>query len=236
MMKAAIALSGLLAITAHAADEPPSLIGLLDRAGRYVRTFQSDFETVISDETYVQRERQSRFDRASNATRTISSEALFMWVTEDRSWLMVRNVLKVDGRSVPDSRARLEGALRDSAPRTATATAQASGVEPLASRPLVSRFRQLRDESARFNLGHIFRNVNDPMLPFQFVDPSYQPRFSFAIAGPDTIDGVAVWKLTFAEIETPSMPTVVTVDRHTSPATGEICSHRAASSCGSTSH
>src|SRR5712671_2434525 len=57
------------------------------------------------------------------------------------------------------------------------------------------------------------------MLPFQFVDPSYQPRFTFEIAGQDTINGIATWKLEFAEKAT---PTVVTVDRHDTFSKGEI--------------
>jgi hypothetical protein len=145
-----------------------------------------------------------------------------MWVKEEQTWLMVRNVLRVDGRAVPDSRARLERAIADVGSQGPEASATGSSsppARPLGFEPLANRFRRLRDESARFNLGGIHRNLNDPMLPFQFVDPAYRPRFSFTLSGEDTINGVATWKLAFAEQTT---PTVVTVDGRDSLATGAL--------------
>lgn len=206
MKKIAVASIAWLAATAAAGTQPAPLEQLLDKAGRYARGFQHDFETVIADETYVQRERVTRTqggkERVTNTARTIDSEMVFMWLPEDRSWLLVRNVRKVDRKEVSDSRARLERVIADAGP---------SGLLP--------RFNRLRDESARFNLGRIHRNLNDAMLPFQFVDPSYQPRFTFEIAGEDTINGVAAWRLAFVEKE---MPTVVTVDRHDAFSKGDI--------------
>jgi hypothetical protein len=206
MTKIPVALIACVAATTTVASQQPPLDLLLEKAGRYARGFQQDFETVIADETYVQRERVTRTqagrERIINSARTINSEMVFMWLPEDRSWLLVRNVLKVDRKDVPDSKARLEHVIADATPGA-----------------LLPRFNRLRDESARFNLGRIYRNLNDPMLPFQFVDPSYQPRFTFEIAGEDTIDGVAAWKLTFAE---KAMPTVVTVDKHDSFSKGDI--------------
>jgi hypothetical protein len=206
MKTIAVASIAWLAASAVVATQPVPLEQLLEKAGRYARGFQHDFETVIADETYVQRERvtRTRAGKAhiTNSARTINSEMVFMWLPEDRSWLLVRNVLKVDRKEVPDSRARLERVIADAAPGA-----------------MLPRFNRLRDESARFNLGRIYRNLNDPMLPFQFVDQSYQPRFTFEIAGEDTINGVATWKLAFVET---ALPTVVTVDRHDVFSKGEI--------------
>ena len=53
-MRVALALIGLIAVAAPAADEPPALADLLVHVGRYVRGFQVDFATVIGDETYRQ--------------------------------------------------------------------------------------------------------------------------------------------------------------------------------------
>ena len=224
-MRAALALV-VFSVAAPASAQPPVLAELLDTAGRYVRGFEQDFQTVISDETYVQRERQTRTvngrTRQTSTVRTIGSETLFMWVKEEQTWLMVRNVLRVDGRAVPDSRARLERAIADvgSQGPEASATGSASlPARPLGFEPLANRFRRLRDESARFNLGAIHRNLNDPMLPFQFVDPAFRPRFSFAISGEESVNGVSTWKLTFAEH---TAPTVVTVDGRDSLANGAI--------------
>jgi len=206
MTKCAFVLIGWAAGVTAAAAQPAPLDQLLERTGRYARGFQHDFETVIADETYVQRERITRIQggkpRVTSSVRTINSEMAFMWLPEDRSWLLVRNVRKVDNKEVRDSRARLERVIADAAPGG-----------------LVPRFRRLRDESARFNLGRIQRNLNDPMLPFQFVDPAYQPRFTFELAGQEVINGVATSKVAFVEKTT---PTVVAVDGHDSLSKGEI--------------
>jgi hypothetical protein len=214
MKKLAAALIASVAATTAAAAQQPPLDLLLERAARYARGFQHDFETVIADETYVQQERQTRAQgrrsRVVASARTTSSEMLFMWVRDNQSWLTVRNVLKVDGRSVPDSRSRLERMLTGRSATSAPA---------LRFEPMVSRLRQLRDESARFNLGGIRRNLNDPMLPFQFVDPAFQPRFTFTMAGPDNVGGISVWKLEFAEHAT---PTVVELDGGDFMSTGAV--------------
>ena len=141
MMKTALALIGLLAVAAPAADEPPVLTDLLAHVGRYVRGFQVDFATVIGDETYRQRVHlRGGSDQTFTDERTMLSEMLFLWVPEDRAWLTVRNVLRVDGDPVPDSRGRLERTLADPAPG------------------IVRRIRRLRDENARFNIGRIHSN------------------------------------------------------------------------------
>ncbi len=224
-MRAALALV-VFSVAVPSSAQPPALADLLDTAGRYVRGFEQDFQTVISDETYVQRERQTRIvngrARETAAVRTIGSETLFMWVAEEQAWLMVRNVLRVDGRAIPDSRERLERAIADVGPQGPEPSATGSPsppARPLGFEPLANRFRRLRDESARFNLGGIHRNLNDPMLPFQFVDHVYRPRFAFAISGEEAINGVATWKLTFAEQTT---PTIVKVDGRDSLANGAV--------------
>ena len=205
MTKGAFALIGWVAVATAAAAQP-ALDQLLERAGRYARGFQHDFETIIADETYVQRERITRIQggkpHVTSSARTINSEMAFMWLPEDRSWLLVRNVRKVDNKEVRDSRARLERVLADTTPGT-----------------LIPRFKRLRDESARFNLGRIQRNLNDPMLPFQFIDPTYQPRFTFEIAGQEAINGVTTSRVAFEEKAT---PTVVAVDGHDAFSKGEI--------------
>jgi hypothetical protein len=196
-MKATLALIGVLT-AAPAAAEPPALADLLAQVGKYVRGFQHDFGTVIGDETYVQRERYAERvggkDRVSTAERTMQSEMLFLWMPQERDWLAVRNVLTVDRKPVPDSRARLDQWLAASTPGA------------------MGRLRNLRDESARFNIGRLIRNLSDPTLALKVVDPAYQPRFTFALAGSESINGIAVFKLTFAE--TPQTPTMVSVDGH----------------------
>ena len=204
-MRAAIALIGLLTVAAPAADEPPALTDLLVHTGRYVRGFQVDFATVISDETYRQRVRLHETVGGSNETftddRTMLSEMLFLWVPEDRGWVTVRSVLRVDGEPVPDSRGRLERTLTDPAPG------------------MLSRIRRLRDGNARFNIGRIHHNFSDPALPLQFLDPSAQPRFDFKLRGREIINGTVTWQIAFSERAAPAM---ITVDGRHALSTGMI--------------
>jgi hypothetical protein len=113
----------------------------------------------------------------------------------------VRNVLAIDRKPVPDSHQRLGLILADPEP-------DAPG-----------RFRRLRDESARFNIGGIHRNVSDPILPLQFVDPDRQARFQFTLAGSELFNCITVWKLTFAER---MEPTMIAVDGHSAVSHGAI--------------
>jgi hypothetical protein len=145
-MKAAFARVGLLAMAAAApaAGEPAALAALLAQVGQYVRGFQQDFATVLSDESYLQHEtyseRISGRDKVSRAERAMQSEMLLLWMPEEREWLAVRNVLSVDRRPAADSRARLEQWLAHSEPGA------------------MGRLRNLRDESARFNIGRLTRH------------------------------------------------------------------------------
>ena len=137
---------------------------------------------VISDEIYDQA------DRRTNRSREMRSEMLFIWVSDEHTWLVVRNVLSVtDGnktRRIRDSDARLERVLKD---------------------PWLRQVRRLADEGARFNLGRIQRNVNDPTLVLRFMGPTYQPRFEFRLGGQEIVNGVAAWKLTFVERHRPTL-------------------------------
>jgi len=47
----------------------------------------------------------------------------------------------------------------------------------------VDQVRAIIDESARYNIGNIPRNVNTPMLPLVFLQRSYQSRFRFTREG-----------------------------------------------------
>ena len=110
-----------------------------------------------------------------------------MWMPEQAGWLTVRNVLSVDGRAVPDSQTRLNDALDD------TGAAR------------VTRLRRLLNESARCNLGQIFRNFNFPTLVLSYLDPEMQPRFAFTLAGRERVNGVDASKVEFDERTRPTV-------------------------------
>ena len=186
----------LLAAPTAQADSLPAPAQILARVGDYVRRFETDFAIIISDERYDQKDvvigDNGRL--RSRAQRAIRSETLFAWVPEQQAWLMARNVLTVDGATVPDSKARLDAALAENTPDTR------------------ARLRRLRDEGARFNVGRIYRNFNDPTMVMQYLDPTYQPRFAFSTLGTDKVNGVDAWKIAFAERARPTLIQTPTLD------------------------
>ena len=176
---------GLLVIAAPegaALQEPPLLPTLLARATAYVDRFEHNFALVVSDEDYVQ-EASGRGQRTKRHTR---AEMLFMWLPDEAVWLTVRNVRDVDGRPIVDSDKRLERAFAETTDR-------------------VKRLRQLRDESSRFNIGEIGRNVNYPTLPLQFFEIANRPRFRFGADRRDVVNGLPATEVRFDEVVTPTI-------------------------------
>jgi hypothetical protein len=174
------------------ADQPP-LVQVLERVATYVRQFEEDFASILGDENYEQKGTRMVDRKRWGTNRRIRSEMFFAWIPERRSWLTARNVLTVDGAPVPDSKDRLNSALAGSGP------------------DLTRRLQQLRDEGARFNVGQVYRNFNDPTIVLQFLDPEYQPHFSFSIVREEKVNGVDTWKITFAER---ARPTVIQKDNN----------------------
>jgi hypothetical protein len=93
----------------------------------------------------------------------------------------------VDGAAVSESHDRFERLI--------------GGTAPIG----IARLRQMRNEGARFNIGSIRRNFNDPMFPLRVIEPDNQRRFKFALAGHETVDGAAASKISFDESTRPSL-------------------------------
>jgi len=156
---------------------------LLGRVGRYVQHLEDHLAVVVGDERY----QQDVWDRgAHTASRAIRSEMLFMSLSRQDVWLSVRNVLSVDGRRIADSKGRLDRILIS------------PGLDYL------SQLRLLKAESARFDIGHVWRTTGDPTLVFRFLLPGNQTRFTFGQSHPERIEGIDVVKLPFSEHERPT--------------------------------
>jgi len=152
---------------------------LLARGGRYVEDLEKQLAVVIADETYVQ-ELWARGARQI-ASRTITSEALFMQLPNEDISLFVRNVTMVDGRPVADSKERLDRALA------------APGFD------YVSRLRAIDAESARYDIGHVWRTTGYPTLALRFLLPGYRQRFVFSLDGTEKLPGESTSRIKFAE-------------------------------------
>jgi len=147
-----------------AADEV-SLKVVMQRAGAYVSEFRRQLSSLVAEESYVQDVTPlvARPARRSPPTirRELRSDFLLVWPAGADRYVEFRDVFEVDGKPVRDRQQRLTALLLDRSP---------------AAGPGIQR---IIDESARYNIGTIERNVNTPTLPLLFLAPDHQPRFRF---------------------------------------------------------
>jgi len=164
---------------------------VLARAAAYVAAYEHDLGSVIAEERYRQ---DVSFPAAADPVglrlrslgssirlRTLRSEFLLLRASGPHEhWLGFRDILTVDGRPTPD-RARLQ--------------------ERLARDPDVGdeEFRRLVNESARYNIGGVTRNVNVPTFALLVVQAAVQRRFSFEKREERRLEGTQTWALAFAE-------------------------------------
>jgi hypothetical protein len=147
-----------------AAAQEPALKSVMQRAGIYVTEFRRQLSSIVAEESYVQEVTPLVAGRSRRATirRELRSDFLLVWPAGADRYVEFRDVFEVDGKPVRDRQERLTALFLDGSPSAARA-----GIE------------RIIDESARYNLGTIERNVNTPTLPLLFLEPANQPRFRF---------------------------------------------------------
>jgi hypothetical protein len=179
----------LVALVLSPAQPSGEFPAILERTAAYVASFEKDFAAIIWRETYDQVDRIPRKFATSGGRfvtavqRHLESEMLFIPAEADGTWLTVRDVISVDGKPV---RRRLP--------------------ELLASKSVRIRdLRALSRENARYNIGPILRNFNEPTLALLFLDSRYRGRFRFSDGGLVAVDGRSVRKIQFTEVVTPTI-------------------------------
>ena len=158
-----------LAAAGNAAAQEPSLATVLQRAAAYVADFHRQLASIVAEERYVQDWTAVGRGRSRRTTgvahRVLLSDLLLVKPGGDASWIEFRDVFDVDGRPVRERSERLETMFLH--PSSSTA----------------GQISKILNESARFNIGDINRNVNTPLFPLQFVEAANQPRFTFKQTG-----------------------------------------------------
>ena len=176
-------------------DKPPSVEAVLERTGEYVAGYVRNFAGVVAEEAYVQHAATgSRFDslghmlRGNAKDRELKSDLLLVRPEGSNRWLQFRDVYEVDGRAVRDRTDRLAKLFLQ--PSSSTA----------------KQVSKINDESSRYNIGSIIRNVNVPMLALSVLLPDNQYRFVFNHVGqPDGPSEPDTWKVTFREMASGTM-------------------------------
>jgi hypothetical protein len=164
-------------------NQPPTSFNeLLDRASRYIESFQRNFGTVVAEERYEQTLRRVPGSNTTSVqrggggpTQTVLVSDFLLVQVPGQGWLPFRDVFERDGRQVRDRQERLSELFLKGASRGAFDQAKA-----------------IMDEGARYNIGNVARNINVPTLPLPFLTPLHRQRFSFKAGKREDSDPGAV--------------------------------------------
>ena len=155
---------------------------LLEKAAAYELDFVNKFANVVAEEVYVQETDNPR------RKRTLRSDFLLVRYPGAEGWLMFRDVFEVDGKPVRDAE-------------------QAERITKLfldAPRNAVTRAREISRAGARFYLWDA-GTLNHPLIAMAFLQPNYQPRFRFNLAGIEKGLGPTVRTVRFVEFQVPAI-------------------------------
>jgi hypothetical protein len=148
----------------HAQD---TLDLVLRRAAAYSAEFKRQFSGMVAEETYVQDVRNSMGvditldGHGAQPVRHRELRSDILMVRTPERYVEFRDVFEVDGHPVRDRQERL-AKLFLAPPGTGS-----------------DQFERIGEESARYNIGSIYRNINTPALPLMFLESDQQARFKF---------------------------------------------------------
>ncbi|MBI4265719.1 MAG: hypothetical protein HY657_15195 [Acidobacteria bacterium] len=161
----------VLAVSAGSVQAQVDLETVVARASAYVESFQRDFGLVVAEERYEQEVRTptspllgpGRGPAPTPVRAVLRSD--FLLVRTPQGWMPFRDVFERSGSPVRDREDRLAALFLNN------------------SRSALEQARQIMEESARYNVGNINRNINLPTLALDFLTPAHRPRFDFTDAG-----------------------------------------------------
>ena len=180
------------------AEERPPLQTILDRVTDYVVRFENTIQGIVAEERYVQDSDKS--DRPFVTHRELKSDLLLVRADgSDFGYAQFRDVFQVDGDAVRDRTDRLTKLFID---------------RSLSSHKLAS---EIMNESARYNIGTVERNINVPLIGLMLLDPMHRARFKYSVStehkgvprgmpkSPSfTLPG-DTWEVEFEETATPTL-------------------------------
>jgi hypothetical protein len=167
--------------------QPPTLPALLGAAASYVAAYEEQAAAIVFEETYSQWITGPQTGLFSSRERRLRSDVAVIYA-DGFGWIGFRDVFDVDGRPVRDRQDRFQRLFGQSI--TPAAIAQA---------------RAIADESARFNVGHVGRNLNYPTMALVFLRQNHQDRSTFWREGSARVDGSTTWMVDFQETRRPTL-------------------------------
>ena len=186
---AVIASLCLLSARPAATQDPTSRLDLSPKAlvaagTAYVKDYAAKLAFVLADESYLQERFDSRDHRSGS--RLMKGEIFMTYLPTDREWIAVHDFTEVDGQPVTD--------------REAVRTLLAQGVT-------TSIAQRVANRNARFNIGMIQRNFNEPTLALLVLESSRVNNFSFSRQTVETVGPVTLVTLAFTEKDRPTLVT-----------------------------
>ncbi|NQW04856.1 MAG: hypothetical protein HQ485_12625 [Acidobacteria bacterium] len=183
-MGTALSMAAMLGPQTFAQGRPPdtSARAVVNKAAAFVKGYQEALKFVIADEATV----QEVFDTDGNrvARRETSGDFFLAYVPADGGWLAVRDIVTVDGVPVQ----------------------QRDNLRLLLSRGSFARIgRQIANRNARFNIGAIDRNFNDPMLALVILGDKNRDRFRFSRRTVEQTPDGPVVSVAFTERDRPTL-------------------------------
>src|SRR5215472_9683903 len=147
------------------ADDRPPLAIVLQRVADYVVQYQKVISGVVAEEHYVQNADKS--ERPFVTHRELKSDLLLLRAEgQTNGYVQFRDVYEVDGDPVRDRNDRLLKLFLNPNPKESAAKLAA----------------EIMNESSRYNIGSVLRNVNTPMFGLILFDPTFQARFKYSIS------------------------------------------------------
>lgn len=194
----ACALAAVPAATARpAAVAPQNAKAVVAVASAYVESFQKDAAFLIADEATTQRRLDAR-DQTIESRQT-KGEIFLTYLEADAQWIAVHDVASVDGEAVAD---------REDLRSLLTKGSELRGVA-----------QRVATRNARFNLGGVWRNFNEPTLPLLLLERSRIGNLSLDRKGVAREAGVTIVTVGFRERD---RPTLVRGPREPIRAEGEL--------------
>jgi hypothetical protein len=190
-----LALAGVAGTLAHAQAQTQLPGGdaflLVIKASEYVDAFQKNFGSMVAEERYEQSIRPSpsattRSNRSALDQTVLVSDFLLVQVPGE-GWMPFRDVFERDGKKVRDREERLAKLFLSESSAKST----------------LDHAKSIMDESARYNIGNVSRNINIPTLVLTLLTPVHRARMRFELGKTDELGTIVDFKET-------SQPTYIT--------------------------
>ena len=162
-------------------DRNPELEHALDRVVEYVQAYEAEYSALVAEEDYEQ--------SAGRQSVRLRSDFLLVNQESAEGWVCFRDVFEADGRPVRDRADRLQELFLAASPDA------------------YAQLVRIKEESARYNIGSVDRNINLPLFALQFLRAEHRTRSRFKITGRPESGGLRTWWIEFTET---ARPTIIT--------------------------